>query len=317
MSRYELTNETTRAIVDTKGATLVSLQILFHGSWRDIVVGGGVLQYAGASVGRFANRLENGQFTLDGETFQTDTNEPPNSLHGGADGFSEREWSVVAATATTVALRLTSPDGDQGYPGQMEVAAVFDLAPRTLTVTYAATTDKPTVINMTLHPYFNLSDQPTIDGHTLWLNAPEYTPTRDDGITLGTIAPVAGTGLDFTTPKQLDQARAEMLAAGSDRQGALDHGFVVPGEGVREMVRLAGEDGLTLLVLSDSPGIQIYDANGFDGTVAPDGRVLCRHAGLAIEPESYIDAPNHPEWPSTILRPGETWSRTITFALSN
>jgi len=316
MTQHELRNETLRATVDTRGAALISFKVLTADGWREISVGGGLVKYAGSTVGRFANRLENGCFSLDGQTYQTSANEPPNSLHGGADGFSERDWTLVAATSSAVALRLTSADGDQGYPGQLEVAAVFDLGPHTLTVTYAATTDKPTIINLTLHPYFNLGTSATIDDHELWLNAHTYTPTRDDGIPLGTIDPVAGTGMDFTTPRRLANARAAMLAAGLDRRGALDHGFMVPGEGVREMCRLT-EGDLTLTVLSDAPGVQIYDATWFDGAeTMPDGRVVGPHSGLAIEPEDYVDAPNRPDWPSAVLRPGETWSRTITFGIS-
>jgi len=316
MSQVELHNETMKATIDTLGGALVSFKVLTPDGWRDIVVGGGVTQFAGCSCGRFANRLENGRFAIDGHEYQTSVNEPPNSLHGGADGFSQREWTLVAATPNTVALRLTSPDGDQGYPGQLEVAAVFDLGPHTLTVTYAATTDQPTAINLTLHPYFNLGTSPVIDDHELWLYSSEYLPTREDGIPTGDIALVAGTGLDFSSPRSVGEARAQMLAAGEDRQGALDHCYPVPGKGVREMVRLC-DGGLTLTVLSDAPSVQVYDGAWFDGTaVMPDGRVLVPHAGLAIEPEDYVDAPNHPDWPSAVLRPGETWSRTITFGVT-
>ena len=316
MSQYELHNENLRATVDTLGATLISLAVLIDGSWRDITIGAGQDVYAGRTVGRYANRLEGGRFSLDGTTFQTSANEPPNSLHGGDGGFSNREWTLVAATASTVAMRLTSADGDQGYPGQLEVAAVFDLGPHTLTITYAATTDKPTIVNLTLHPYFNLGTTGVNDELVLWLNADSYLPTRDDGIPTGDIDPVLGTGLDFTSPRSIAEARAEMLEAGLDRRGALDHCFIVPGDGVREMVHLTG-DGITLSVLSDADCVQIYDGTWFDGTaVMPDGRVVCSHAGLAIEPEDMVDAPNHPSWPSSILRPGETWSRTITIGVS-
>ena len=317
MSQLELRNDTLRATIDTLGATLSRLSALTPGGWRDIALSSWDDPYIGRTVGRYANRLAGGRFSLDGQVWQTDVNEPPNSLHGGADGFSQRQWVVVASTATTAALRLTSPDGDQGYPGQLEAAVVFDLAPGALTLTYAATTDRPTVVNLTLHPYFNLTGDATIDDHRLQLAATDYTPTGPDGIPTGAIAPVAGTGLDFTRPRQLGGARAAMLAQGLDRQGALDHNFVVPGQGVHEMARLIAPDGLALVVLSDAPGVQIYDAAWFDGSVAgPDHRPYGPHAGLAIEPQSPPDAPNQPNFPNTVLRPGETWSRTITFAVS-
>ena len=183
MSQIELHNEFLKATVDTLGATLVSLKVLVDGDWREITVGGGVDVYAGRTVGRFANRLDQGRFSLDGTTYQTSANEPPNSLHGGVGGFSQREWTLVASTPSTVALRLTSADGDQGYPGQLEVAAVFDLGPHTLTLTYAATTDAPTIVNLTLHPYFNLDTGATIDRHELWVNADSFVRfLQGDGI---------------------------------------------------------------------------------------------------------------------------------------
>jgi len=317
MSEFELRSDTSRAVIDTMGAALLSFCVMTPSGWREVVLGSRVAPYAGRTVGRYANRLALGRFSIDGQIFQTSANEPPNSLHGGVGGFSECEWTVVASSDTALALRLVSPDGDQGYPGQLDVAAVFDLGPHALTVSYAASSDSPTVVNLTLHPYFNLTGEATIDEHMLWLPSAEYTPTRDDGIPTGEMLPVAGTGLDFTTPRRLDAARAAMLDEGLDRGGAMDHNFMVPGDGVREMARLTAPDGLSLTVLSDSPAVQIYDASGFDGSFSTvDGRSMVCHSGLAIEPQSPPDCPNQPGWPDTVLRPGQTWSRTITFQVS-
>ena len=313
MSLYELRNDHLWATIDTLGATLSRLRVRDGDVWRDIALSSDD-HYMGRTVGRFANRLADGRFSIDGVEYQASVNEPPNTLHGGADGFSARQWEVVAADATSVALRLVSPDGDQGFPGTLEAAAAFDLGEHALTLTYAATCDAPTIVNLTLHPYFDLGAG-GIDDLTLWVDGPQYTPTRPDGIPTGQIVPVSG-GLDFTTPRQIGEARAAMLAGGLDRGGAMDHNFMVPGVGLREMVRLNG-GGVNLTVLSDAPAVQVYDAAGFKGKVnGPDGKPYLAHAGLAIEPQSPPDAPNHPGFGDTVLRPGETWSRVISFLVS-
>jgi len=313
MSLFELQNDHLWATIDTLGATLSRLRVRQGDGWRDIALSSDD-HYMGRTVGRFANRLANGRFSIDGVDYQVSVNEPPNTLHGGADGFSARDWEVVAADDTSVALRLVSAAGDQGFPGTLEAAAAFDLGEHALTLTYAATCDAPTVVNLTLHPYFDLGAG-GIDDLELWIDGPQYTPTRPDGIPTGQIVPVSA-GLDFTTPRRIGEARAAMLAAGLDRGGALDHNFMVPGTGLREMVRLTG-DGVELTVLSDAPGVQVYDAAGFKGKVQGlDGQPYNAHAGLAIEPQSPPDAPNQPGFPNTVLPPGETWSRVITFLVS-
>jgi len=314
MSQHELRNAHLWATIDTLGATLSRLQTRQGDGWRDIALSSSQDHYMGRTVGRYANRLAGGRFRIDGVGYQVSVNEPPNTLHGGADGFSARQWEVAAADDTSVALRLVSPDGDQGFPGTLEAAAAFDLGEHALTLTYAATCDAPTVVNLTLHPYFDLGAG-SIDDLELWVNGPQYTPTKADGIPTGAFLPVSG-GLDFTTPRRIGDARAAMLAAGQDRGGAMDHNFMVPGVGLREMVRLSG-DGVELTVLSDAPGVQVYDAEGFSGkTHGPNGQPYNQHAGLAIEPQSPPDAPNQTGFPNTVLRPGETWSRVITFLVS-
>ncbi|MCL2489216.1 MAG: galactose mutarotase [Propionibacteriaceae bacterium] len=314
MSQYELRNDHLWATIDTLGAALSRLRVRRGDGWRDLALSSAEDAYMGRTVGRFANRLAGGRFSIDGVGYQVSVNEPPNTLHGGADGFSDRQWEVVAADDHSLALRLVSPDGDQGFPGALEAAAAFDLGEHALTLTYAATCDAPTIVNLTLHPYFDLGAG-GIDELQLWVNAPQYTPTRADGIPTGEVLPVSG-GLDFLAPRQVGTARAAMLAAGQDRGGAMDHNFMVPGAGLREMVRLSG-DGLTLTVLSDAPAVQVYDAAGFAGLAhGPDGQPYEQHAGLAIEPQSPPDAPNQPGFSNTVLRPGETWSRVITFLVS-
>jgi len=317
MSEIELANGALSATVNTLGATLQRLRVKRDGAWRDLALSSMEDNYMGRTVGRFANRLAKGRFGIDGHHYQASVNEPPNTLHGGVRGFSSHEWDVVAGSADAVALRLVSPDGDQGFPGRLEAAAVFTLGVNALTLSYAATCDAPTIVNLTLHPYFHLGLAPNVDDLLVTIDAETYAPMHADGIPTGEVAPVAGTGLDFTSPRRVADARQAMLAQHLDRGGALDHNFFVAGDGMRQMVRLTAPDGLALSIISDAPAVQIYDAAGFDGHLAgPDGTPYGAHAGLAVEPQSPPDAPNHPGFGDTVLRPGQTWSRTLSFVIA-
>jgi len=309
-------NDNLWVTIDTLGATLRRLRVRDGDGWCDLALCCPEDGYMGRTVGRFANRLSGGRFEIDGTTYQLSVNEPPNTLHGGEHGFSSQEWEVVSAAADEVALRLLSPDGDQGFPGRLDAAAVFSLGANALTVSYAATCDAPTIVNLTLHPYFNMGLTPDIDDLIMFVQAPEYTPTFSDGIPTGDVSPVDGTGLDFTTPRRLGEARAAMIAQHRDRHGRMDHNFVVPGDGVREMVRLIG-GGHTLSVFSDAPHVMIYDGAAFDGTLTGlGGKPIGPHAGVAVEPQSMPDAPNQPGFDDTVLRPGQIWSRTISYMAS-
>lgn len=276
-------------------------------SWRNIVLSRADVtapdaSYLGASVGRLANRVGGARFTLDGVEYALAANEGGNQLHGGPDGFSERVWEVVADDAEQVVLRLTSPDGDQGYPGTVEATARFALLPQGAEVTYTATTDAPTVVNLTAHPYFILGDG-TIEDHVVTVPSSAFTPTDDELIPTGEIRPADGTAFDLRGGRLLGEALAASIAAGLARKGGIDQNLVVDGEGLREHVRLTGPAG-TLVVRSDAPAVQLYSAEHL-------GR-----SGLAIEPQGYPDAPNHPEFPPVVLRPGETYATTTQWLVS-
>ncbi|MFT3860387.1 aldose epimerase family protein [Micropruina sp.] len=253
--------------------------------------------FLGASVGRYANRIAGASFVLDGLRHQLAANEHGNQLHGGPAGFATRLWTIEAVTDHSASFGLVSPDGDQGFPGRLAVIAHYELVEGGARVNYQATTDAATVINLTTHPYFRLGGE-TIDGHTLTVAASAYTPVRPDLIPTGELAAVAGTALDLREGVLLGPALAAAQADGSALGGGFDHNFVVDGEGLREHVRLVGPDGLTLTVRSDAPAVQLYS-----------GEALGR-AGVAIEPQNYPDAPNHPGFPSAVLRPGEVYRTT-------
>lgn len=297
-----LSNDRIEIEVLPLGASLHSFRVRRQdGSWRNIVlsrpdVNATDVSYFGATVGRLANRVGGARFPLDGVTCQLASNEGTNQLHGGPGGFSERVWEVTEATSQQVTLQLTSPDGDQGYPGTVRATATFSLLPDGAEVYYSAVTDAPTVVNLTAHPYFILGDG-TIEDHVVTVPTSSFTPTDDELIPTGEIRPAEGTAFDLRAGRVLGEAIAAAVAQGLARKGGIDQNFVVDGTGLREHVRLVGPAG-TLVVLSDAPALQLYS-----------GEHLGR-SGLAIEPQGYPDAPNHPGFPSVVLLPGETYATT-------
>lgn len=291
------------------GATLHTFEVAgAEGGSRNILVSRDDItathpSYLGASVGRYANRLDAASFELDGVRYDVTPNESGNQLHGGPGGFSEVVWQVVEVTADSATFGLVSPDGDQGFPGRVAVSAQFALIEDGVRVTYQATTDAPTVINLTTHPYFRLGGA-TIEDHTLTVHASFFTAVRPDLIPTGEVVSVADTALDLRDGVRFGDALGAAVAGGTALGGGFDHNFIVDGEGLREHVRLVGPDGLTLIVRSDAPAVQIYS-----------GEAIGR-AGVAIEPQNYPDAPNHPGFPSAELRPGEVYRTTTEWLVS-
>ncbi len=286
--------------------------------------------FAGALIGRLANRLADSRFTLDGVEYSVVPNEGTNALHGGLDGFHRRIWAIEPYTEVDAGtdagsdapgeglrLRLVSPDGDQGFPGQLDVTVDYLLVPgqRRLKINYHAITDKPTVVNLTHHAYFNLAGSrpvgtetsPTLDGQQLQVAAAHYTPVDDRLLPSGEHAHTVGTSFDLREPKPLDFL-------------SLDHNLIV-GDGLPvpagQPLRWAAAlecpaSGLRMEVLSTEPGIQVYTGGGLDGSEVGKGKVAYQKgAGICLETQHFPDAPNHPEFPSTTLRPGQEYlSRT-------
>jgi aldose 1-epimerase len=273
-----------------------------------------------ALTGRYANRLLHG-FTLDGKHYDLAANPAGVTLHGGRPGYSTRVLQTVKTfqTATTagVTLRLVSPDGDQGFPGTLTIDVTYTLTDDSdFRIDYKATTDKPTVVNLTNHTYYNMAGNGSgsVEPQILTLMADSYTPTDQNQIPTGEIAPVAGTALDFRTPKpigkDLRSSEPQMLIG----QG-YDQNFVLRKSrpGALEMAaRLTDPaSGRTLELYTTQPGVQIYSSNHLNGTaVTPAGTTLRATDGMALETQHYPDSPNHPAFPSTVLRPGETFTST-------
>ena len=304
------------------GATVHALQVTCgDGRRRGVVLGQASVEdylasgdYLGGSIGRYANRIAQGRFPLDGVEVQVGTHDRGNHLHGGPDGFDRRLWELVDHTDTEARFRLQSPDGDQGFPGNLTVEATYEVTADAVRVAFSATTDAPTVVNLTSHAYFNL-DGPgsgTIDDHELAVLADEYTPVDDTGIPLGDHAPVDGTPFDLRSATVLGpvlRSDDEQLR----RCRGIDHNYVVSGSGFRPVARLASRRTRTTLTLStDQPGLQVYTGNFLDGSTPGTRGLRYRQGdGIALEPQLHPDSPNHPEWPSPVLRPGDVYSARI------
>lgn len=272
--------------------------------------------YFGAVVGRFANRIGHGRFTLDGKEYQLAVNERDRTqLHGGPDGFGRRNWRIIELVADSVTLALTSPDGDQGYPGKLEATCRYTIeAPSTLRFDAEATTDAPTLVNLAQHSYFNLDGSADILDHRVRIDADAYTPTDEYLVPTGEIRAVDGTGFDR-------RALAPIRLMRDGKRFVYDTNFVVaPARSgtPRHQARLESDgSGLALDVWSTEPGVQFYDGAYVDvGVPGLGGRRYATNAGCCFEPQLFPDAPNHPEFPSAVLRPGETYRQTTRFAFS-
>lgn len=315
----------------TYGGIIVSLRTPDRaGRLADIVLGFdslagylGNAPYFGAIIGRFANRIAGGRFTLDGTTYRLAANNGPNHLHGGVRGFDKVLWqgaSFEDDNGVGVALTHTSPDGDEGYPGTVAVRVTYTLTDRDeLVVDYAATTDRATPVNLTQHSYVNLAGDGVakdILDHVLTIDASAYTPVDAALIPTGAIAPVAGTPFDFRTPTAIG-ARIDRDDPQLRYGGGYDHNFVLdraPGGGLAHAARLVEPaSGRTLDLYTSEPGLQVYSGNGLDGSLmGKGGRRYGRRCGLALETQHFPDSPNQPGFPTTILRPGEELrSRTV------
>ena len=319
------------------GAILVGLEVPdSKGAKADVTLGCDTLagwltstSYFGASVGRFGNRIAHGRFTLDGKEYTLATNNSPGGipchLHGGLKGFDKVLWTgtpVRKAGARGVALTYTSKDGEEGYPGTLQVKITYWLTDANELVWEAeATTDKPTVINLAHHTYWNLSGDPTkpITDETLMLAADAYLPTDAGLIPTGVLAPVAGTPMDFRAPTPVG-ARINDAFEALKLGGGYDHCWVLrKGPGVRLAAVVKDlSSGRIMEVLTDQPGVQFYTGNFLDGSATgKNGGKYQFRTGLCLETEGFPDAPNHPDFPSAVLRPGETYHHTMVCRFKN
>lgn len=303
--------------ITNAGAAWTSCQVPVNGASREVLLGYQTPAdyltqpgYLGAIVGRYANRIAGAGFELDGRHFALQANEGEHQLHGGAGGFHRKLWDVVSHAADRIELALTSPDGDQGFPGELSVRAVYELAlPLTVTVTLEATTTAPTLCNLSSHAYFNLDGGGSIGNHRLQIAADRYLPVRADLIPTGEQADVAGTPFDFRQPRRIGDG-LDALAARGVVPACHDHCWL-DGNATLQ----SGDGALTLALRSNAPGLQFYAGEFLPRTPDRRGRPYAAHAGLALEPQALPDSPHHPEWPQrdAVLRPGQTYRHQITY----
>lgn len=333
VSKFVLANSKGfEAVVSSYGATLLSLKVPDrHGRAADIVLGynsvGGYengASYFGGTIGRYGNRIAKGQFTLDGKLFQLPQNDGPNSLHGGKIGFNKRVWAAVdrsRADAQVLELSYTSADGEEGFPGQLKARITYSVAAKEneLRIDYEATTDKNTVVNLTNHSYFNLPGNPATDilRHELTLDAQKFTPVDATLIPTGELRAVAGTPFDFTKSTaigaRIDQPDEQLkLGRGYDHNWVLARTKQAGLQTAAEVFEPTS--GRVLEVLTTEPGIQFYSGNFLDGTaVGKGGQAYAQRSGFCLETQHFPDSPNHANFPSTELKPGQTYRSSTIF----
>ncbi|SHN25676.1 aldose epimerase family protein [Chitinophaga sp. CF418] len=276
--------------------------------------------YFGCTVGRYANRIAAGRITVEEREYQLPINNDGNHLHGGFEGFHTKIWQVTQCsqshTEAGVIMEYISADGEEGYPGNLVTSVQYVLDDKNqLHIRYTAHTDKSTPVSLTNHSYFNLSgfERPLVTDHLLTINAQTYTEKSDRNIPTGNILPVAGTPLDFTKPARIGEHINELPA---DR--GYDHNFVLQPDYMGKVAAAMLEDpysGRILRVFTDQPGIQVYSANYWDGSITgQQGKPYLQHGAVALETQAFPDSPNHPHFPDTILSPGDIYRRHTIFA---
>ena len=316
------------------GAAVVSLTAPDrNGKFADVVLGYNNIEgyvadkaYFGAIVGRYGNRIGKGKFKLEGKDYQLSINNGENHLHGGVEGFNKKLWTVIAAEATpigsTITLKYVSQDGEEGYPGKVELTVVYNLTNENeLSIKYSATTDKTTILNPTHHSYFNLTGDPNkiILDHELMIDTDNFTPVDSGLITNGKFATVTNTPMDFRTAKKIGQdieADFEQLKFG----GGYDHNWVL-NQHQEKIFKCADlyepVSGRFMEVWTDQPGLQFYCGNFLDGTVkGKNGIMYKKRTGLCLEAQCFPDSPNKPEWPTVVLTTGKVYRQTTIYKFS-
>jgi aldose 1-epimerase len=340
VEKYTLRNSHgVEATVITYGATLQSLLLPDkNGKVEDVVLGFDDVKgyqdngtvYFGATIGRFGNRLADGKFSLDGKTFQVPQNDKTNALHGGTQGFDKRVWKAEPSNQdgwVGVKLSYVSPDGEMGFPGKLQTEVTYSLNEKNeLRIEYKATTDKPTVLNLTNHSYFNLAGAGNGDvlKQVGTLHASHYTPVNAKLIPTGELPAVKGTPLDFLTPTAIGKnikADHPQLKFAEPKQGGFDFNWVLDTKG--DVSKLAADfsdpqSGRRLQLFTTEPGVQLYTGNFLDGSIHGKGGKVYPHWGaFTLETQHYPDAPNQPNFPSTRLDPGKTYTQTTVFKFSS
>ena len=324
MHRAVLRSDALRVCVLEFGAVLQSIEVPDrHGTRANVVLGLDDLEgyvarspHFGAVPGRYAGRIAQGRFTLDGVTYQLTRNQGQNTLHGGTRGFGKRPWTILHWAQDSVTLGLSSPDGEEGFPGNLRVRVRYSLLGPALRIDFTAETDRPTILNLTNHSYFNLAGEGSGDvfGHELTIDSDTVLPVHPDGIPTGERCDVIGTPFDFRVAQPIGRHIRDahpQIVAGL----GYDHPYLIRGTGLRRAARLHDPvSGRILTVRTTEPALQLYTANTLTGTLAgTSGRVYRQSDGVCLEAQHPPDSPNQPTFPTTVLRPAEPFAATTIF----
>lgn len=322
VEKFQLQSDQLRLDVLSWGCTISALEVQDRrGRAADVVLGFGGLEgylqkqpYFGAVVGRVANRIAKGRFTLDGREYQLPINREPNSLHGGFQGFDKVLWTPQVLP-NGVQFSRVSVDGEEGYPGELKVWVTYTLEGSELQINYRAQTTRPTPVSLTNHSYFNLAGQgsPDIYDHEVTIEADAYLPVDANMIPTGEVAPVQGTAFDLRAPVQLGRRLQELGLPG------FDHNFCLDRSGEKHLCARVRHpaSGRVLEVSSTQPGVQFYTGNFLDGSLrGKGGATYPKHSGFCLETQSWPDAVNQPHFPSTVLRPDQEYNHTTWFTFS-
>jgi len=316
----ENTNGMTVKII-TYGATIVSIETEdSHGHMADVVLGFDDMcgyestanPYFGACCGRFANRLSGGRFSIEGVEYSMALNNGPNGLHGGLVGFDKKVWRAEIAGDSAVRMSLTSPDGEEGYPGNLNVVLIYTLTDENeLKLEYTATSDKKTIVNLTNHSYFNLAGSGSIHGHVIRINADRYTVVDDHSTPTGELREVAGTEMDLREPTPIGRNIDQVQGLGYDHNYCINQ--TAPGELTLAASVLEPHSGRTLECWTTEPGVQFYTGNYMQHIQGKADAIYDKQEGFCLETQHYPDSPNHPEFPSTELDVGESYTQTTIY----
>lgn len=318
---YQLKNGALQAQISDYGAKITQLFVPNQcGEVKDIVLGFSSQEewesqetYFNAIIGRCANRIKNGRFTLDGKHYQLPINNGTNSLHGGVHGFNEQTWTVLEYDQRHIQLYYRSADGEEGYPGNLEVWVTYSLTDdNALSISYKATTDAPTIVNFTNHAYFNLEGEqsPSVRNHILQIMADQYTPFDETACPTGEILPVDGTPMDFRQPLRIgDRIDDSFFAPGR----GIDNNWLLPASDELRLAAILSADGRTMETWTTCPALQVYTGNYVENNVGKSGTMYCPQNAVCIETQNCPDAINHPHFPSPILRPGECFEQQTLY----
>lgn len=328
IKRFILTGERGfRAEISNYGAKILRLEVPSDkGEIADVVLGFNTIEewqtketYFNAIIGRVANRIKDGRFALDGKAYQLPINNGTNSLHGGVHGFNEKVWDVISYNAQELVLHYRAADGEEGYPGNLDVTVTYRVEGTSLAIHYGAVTDAPTIINMTNHAYFNLNGEtsPSVRNHLLQVLADSYTPFDETACPTGEILPVAGTPMDFRKPVLVGERIDDPFFApgrGIDNNWVLCKDEARSGE--PQLAAVVSASGRTMEVLTTTPGLQVYTGNWVEENKGKGGAIYCEQNAICLETQNHPDAINHPSFPSPVLRPGEKYEQKTIYRFS-